>query len=779
MLCEAAQGTPLDGVPLKKASNVIVVRGKSAFTKGPEYEHKTFLLGLFGDPKSPKYSIKHAYDQGIDTSLELTENQFRVFSLMGQNCPKGYGTTEVKRTMMMHHIWRPGGIEPLAVLFFGVPIEYRPRPNIMYTREDGSPDDGSIEQASAVQAAPNIAGGGPGVADTKSAAAHEAYEEKRFKAFSNKVDPAAPIKEIACILLPHFIAQVSKESGISMGSVALVGRQEIYDRRTQALQAARLKRHSELDAREPLPKVNLKHEVASKASAAPRSITQYTEEMAIQTGRVGLLVKEVLKNCEFYHPGNSPDDIANAIRKVSAIAMYAQSDGKVGGDVSGMHDTDYSKMDETISQYIYSWFVDFVLYFVHPNDLEEVKTVLEQNVNLTTMLNGKLANTGSKNNSGSGVTTELNTVVSAFIEYVATTLAITKFKFRSTHGKELDLSTVKRSTIKTALAKYAQDTDLTHVLAGPNMFENEKIAPFAVPYAVIGPKFGDDGVAPHLPCITNKDWDEAAMFFTKGIGMVLKVAFSTPEDGTFFLGRYYPKPTGTLASYADVVNATRKISVARNIDLEKYVMKLRGYWTTDSKTPVIREYLTAVARIYKVELRSYEGIVELDEDGSPVLSKEMAHLLTTDRDMFYRVAGGPYCVTDEDIPLMLEAIAPQVNFGSSSELESWLASLAECETWEELDAFQLPGMDYDPDAEPAGTTRMAGPVTSLLAAQSSKSVHDIALDEIAEIADFALEQLLLESRMDTTDGPPLNGAAMLFSMYQEQAGKKSPSCASA
>lgn len=752
MMLEVAQGAPLDGVPLAKASNVVVVKGDS------KVKQDTFLLGLFGDAKSPTFSIKYAYDQGSDTSMELTENQYKVFSLMGKNRPKGYGVSEVKRTMQMHVIWRPGGLEPLLVAFFGIPIDYRPRPCIMYTSQAGSLDDGVAEDGTATEAAPNVAGGGPGVADTKSDAAHDAYEKKRLKEFSNKIDPVANIKDIVSLLLPRFIEQVSGETGIALGSVTLVGPEIIYQRRTQALQAARLQRNVELVARETVPKTNLKHEVGPKASVAPRGITQYTEEMAIQTGRVGLLCKEVLKYCGFYQPGNSPHDIAMSIRKLSVIAMHA-ADVDTGGQVSGLHDTDYSKMDETISEYIYSWFVEFVLAFVHPADYDEVKKILEANVDFTTMLNGKPIKTGFKNNSGSGVTTELNTVVSAFVEYVSTCLAITRTTFRLRHKKELDLSTVKRTTIRTALKHYADKSgDLSHLFWGDFMFKGLDVDIYSIPYAVIGPKFGDDGVGPHLPGISDDDWGASATFFTEAIGMKLKVAFSRPEDGTFFLGRYYPKPLESLASYADVVKALRKISVARNCDVEKYKLKLLGYWTTDSQTPGIREYLIAVARMYGVDLHCYEGIVEVDDEGTPMLSKEMAHLLATDRDMFYRVAGGPYCVTDEDVPMMLEAIATQVQFECASELEGWLESLAQCATWEDLDAFQLPGMDFDPDAEPEGTVRMSGPVANLLSASSSGSdLTQFSLDDLAAAAEVALQELLND----------------------EEAGTKAPPCASA
>ena len=785
MMLKVVQSKPLDSVPLKKADNVVVVRGGE---KPPQRKPLTarweaaddcpglvdsngevFLCGLFGDSTEPKYSIKYAYDMGPETSVELTENHYKVFNLMGKNRPKGYGVSEVKRTCQYLMIWRPGGLEPIYVSFFCIPIDYRPRPNILYTRQDGPPDE-DPEEGNATEAAPNAFGDGPGVADTKSDAAHDAYRTKRLEKYANKKQPPAALKEVLDMLHLHFIEQVSGETGINQGSVCLCEAQVIYENRREALQAARLQRHVELLARSGIPKTNLKHEVGPKASAAPRGITQMDEERAIQTGRVGLLIKELLKHCSWYIPGNSPTDIAVAIRHITMIAVESSS-VEEGGPISGLHDTDYTKMDETISEYIYnSLFKKFVLAFVHESNHDEVKKILEDNVDLTSMLNGDLMNTGFKNNSGSGVTTELNTMVSAFIEYVSTCFAITKYVHRvrpivKGDGRkegELDLSTVKKNTIRVALRYYLKNILSDHTGVGVLMWgsfmfgEDGGVNIWSIPYSVIGPCFGDDGNAGHLPMITDDDWGSSATFVTKSIGMILKVTFSRPEKGTFFLGRWYPRPLESLASYADVGKACRKLSVARNLDVEKYKYKLHGYWTTDSLTPGIMHYLTAVARIYGVELHRYEGVVETDEEGRPVLSKEMAYLLMHDKDMFYRVAGGPYCVEEEDVPMMQEAITEQIGFENSSECEAWLKAMSECTTWEQLDEFLIPGGDFDPDAEPEGTVRMSGPAVNLLAAQTSfeqrtlsglppqvkPSMVKISLGEVAACAESAVTEYL-------------------------------------
>jgi hypothetical protein len=95
--------------------------------------------------------------------------------------------------------------------------------------------------------------------------------------------------------------------------------------------------------------------------------------------------------------------------------------------------------------------------------------------------------------------------------------------------------------------------------------------------------------------------------------------------------------------------------------------------------------------------------------------------------------------------MMHEAIADQVKF-TASELDTWLNDLGQCTTWEELDSFQLPGMDFDPDAEPEGTVRVSGPVANLLSAESSGSkVAQFSLDDLAAAAELALlEQLSVE-----------------------------------
>jgi len=95
-----------------------------------------------------------------------------------------------------------------------------------------------------------------------------------------------------------------------------------------------------------------------------------------------------------------------------------------------------------------------------------------------------------------------------------------------------------------------------------------------------------------------------------------------------------------------------------------------------------------------------------------------------------------------------------------------------------LDEFQLPGMDYDPDAEPEGTVRMDGPVTSLLVAQSAGPSDTPSWDgrldfgDLATAAEIAIGELLRTGEEETKSGPPV--AAPKRAKFKESGKKTSP-----
>lgn len=761
----------LTGTELRKADNVAYVNVPGA----PVAEG--FIVGMFGTIEHPIVSIKFAGTVGPDTSVEMSELDYKDFVLMANGRATGYGLSEVRRVMQRMKIWREGGVEAIVAAFFKIPLAYRPLPNIMYTSAVGPGEDVPevAQVGQAVPAAPNIAGGAPGVADTDSDAAFKAYKEKRKDAYANKTKVPPELKKVMDRLLIKFCELVSEETGVDKDSVGLQDRSVIYGKRVGNA-AVRLETFNMLNLfDEGNAKTNLKTEVTPKASVAPRGVTQYNEDLAIETGLVGLLVKEVLKSTAWYQPGSTPGEIAVAVQRVAEVASEVQ-DPRAGRQDryknSGSHDTDFSKLDETYSEDMYRFFVTFTLYFTRTDDKEVVERILMGNVNLITAIGAMLAQTGWKNNSGSGITTELNTFFCAFEEFVNTCFAIAMNEHEYSGDKPMDWSKLTSSKLHKYLESYATRTirfaegcgkkDLTveafmkrHVPCWRTTAEWNAVpvpdrAPFSfnnvykIPYFVIGPKFGDDGIGMHLPGICDRIWAAAADFITKAIGMVhegestLKVTFNTPEDPYFFLGRYYPAPNISLASYSDVLKAIRKLSVAKNSERERYILKLHGYWTTDSDTPVLSEYLQAVARMYGVKLQAYmpehEGMCltkdgqftkwaweELDIREIVNSDSRFATLFRDDRDMFYRVARGVHHgASVDDVILMHEAIARQFEM-TSAELTALRHSLSTASTWDEIEAIRIPGQEWDPGKEPAGTVRVDGPVKSLLDQQPSSS----------------------------------------------------------
>lgn len=763
-------GTRLAGTELRKADNVAYVNVPGApIADG-------FIVGMFGTIENPIVSIKFAGTVGPNTSVEMSELDYKDFVLMANGRASGYGLSEVRRVMQRMKIWREGGVEAIVAAYFKIPIAYRPLPNIMYTSAVGPGEvvQDVAQTGSAVPAAPNIAGGAPGVADTGSEAAFTAYKEKRKDAYANKTKIPVELKKVMDRLLIKFCELVSQETGVDKDSVGLQDRSVIYERRVGNA-AVRLETFNMLNLfKEGNATTNLKTEVVPKASVAPRGVTQYNEDLAIETGLVGLLVKEILKSTAWYQPGSTPGEIAAAVQRVAEVASEVQDPRSGRQDRyknSGSHDTDFSKLDETYSEDMYRYFVTFTLYFTLASDKERVEKILMDNVNLITEIGAMLAKTGWKNNSGSGITTELNTFFCAFEEFVNSCFAIAMSEHERSGEKPYDWSKLTSSKLHKYLESYSTRTvrfaegsgkpDLSvstwvksHLTGWRTTAEWEAMpaderAPYSfnnvyqIPYFVIGPKFGDDGIGMHMLGISDLMWGKAADYITKAIGMVhegtstLKVTYNTPDDPYFFLGRYYPAPNISTASYSDVLKAIRKLSIAKNSEKERYVLKLHGYWTTDCCTPVLSEYLQAVARLYGVDLQAYvpeeEGMCpttdgrftkwaweELDVREVVNSDSRLAKLFRDDRDMFYRVARGVHRgASVSDTTLMHEAIAKQLDM-TSAELTGVRAALQVASTWEEIDAIRI-APDWDPDAEPAGTVRVDGPIKSLLDPQPSSA----------------------------------------------------------
>nr|APG76125.1 hypothetical protein [Beihai noda-like virus 30] len=147
--------------------------------------------------------------------------------------------------------------------------------------------------------------------------------------------------------------------------------------------------------------------------------------------------------------------------------------------------------------------------------------------------------------SGSPTTCDLNTVLNAFIQYVA----------------------VRRTK--------------------PEL-------PKELAYSQIGLAFGDDSLFDDQ---YTKEWNWCA----KQVGMNLKVERCDPTTGVTFLARVFPDPWNTETSFQDPMRTFRKLHLTArpNIPYEDAALdRVAGYLTTDKLTPVISDYCSMIERCY-------------------------------------------------------------------------------------------------------------------------------------------------------------------------------------
>jgi len=205
-------------------------------------------------------------------------------------------------------------------------------------------------------------------------------------------------------------------------------------------------------------------------------------------------------------------------------------------------ETDFAKMDGSVSEFLRDQY-EFFLKRLFPQELRrELGGVLRQHRNLKiTTPTGDKIDSKTMNPSGSSDTTILNTYINIGTDYIA-----------------------------------------------------QREAGFAASeaFARIGPKFGDDGVS-----ISGPDYIAAAAL----IGMTLTTVEIADGEPVTFLSRVYVDPKGTPTSITDPVRALGRIPVTTNSKPEVGLAnKVAGYLITDAKTPLVGDYLRALARVYKL-----------------------------------------------------------------------------------------------------------------------------------------------------------------------------------
>lgn len=256
------------------------------------------------------------------------------------------------------------------------------------------------------------------------------------------------------------------------------------------------------------------------ADKAPRNISNVMVKHNIELSRYTYpFKKEILSKQHWYMPARSMTEIAEALQ--SFHRAYGPN----------LVETDFSKFDGTISR----WLRENVEFRAYAAIFPEMLPLLRKELDCvaTTTTGYKYSADGSRL-SGSPATTDGNTMIAAFVDYLAS--------------------------------------------------RREGCSPETA-YARIGLHFGDDGVSAPLPLL-----EETANL----LGLNLKCLPKSQFIG--FLGRIYPDPSLSLGSFQDPVRVWSRITtLAGNVPQEQQLPRLRAkfssYLRSDAKTPFLGDYL--------------------------------------------------------------------------------------------------------------------------------------------------------------------------------------------
>jgi hypothetical protein len=124
-----------------------------------------------------------------------------------------------------------------------------------------------------------------------------------------------------------------------------------------------------------------------------------------------------------------------------------------------------------------------------------------------------------------------------------------------------------------------------------------------IAFRMLGICYGDDSV---FELKYRNRWCKAA----KILGMTLKVETSTMVKGMTFCGRTFPKPAETISSMQDPLRTIRKLNITgRDISIpigDAAMDRMEGYLATDAHTPLIGDYARAIVRCYRETASTYE-----------------------------------------------------------------------------------------------------------------------------------------------------------------------------
>jgi len=297
------------------------------------------------------------------------------------------------------------------------------------------------------------------------------------------------------------------------------------------------------------PKLAVKAFVKAEPTAgAARNISGTNNEYQLELSRYTIAVKErILKELEWYCPGLTPPQIADRVNH------FVNKVGSLSG-AGFVAECDFSKFDGSITRGLREQVeLPVLASFMSEEAAVEFLKLARQELDLKlAQADGFKYDPLGARLSGSPLTTDGNTIISAFLSYVA-------------HRSDVP----SESSSLAASIQYA--------------------------YSRIGLHYGDDGL--DVPLRTT---DFAAV--AKTFGLQLKVEIKDSKSPLKFLGRVFLTPSISLESIQDPVRTWTNMCFARRGSNEwvtkiNWLAKVQSYYMTDPNTPLLGSYCRAALRL--------------------------------------------------------------------------------------------------------------------------------------------------------------------------------------
>jgi len=670
-----------------------------------------------GTPGRPTACIKYRSDVSPSSCTTMNTEVYNFLKSINTQAGRHLTVREVIKRLELYAVDKEDICEPAAAAYcelLRTVAWWGELPNVVYygsEKPKATLTPAEIAEAKAVLAAPQLTLNNPGVT-VKSDGAMETYVEQKMVGRRNTTVPSDQWTKISNMILKHWVDCVQEETGIKPGSLQLVDRELILKSRSKRMQRDREVTFGLGPEGPEIGRAELKNEVAHNTKC-PRCITCPAYDVSIQSGVLGKTLEQVLKSTSWYNPGLTPTQLAEEVVTCYELSCKHESMYECGG----VRAVDYTAADEGHTKHSNRVNRALINRFVCERDLATALEIYDSCFNMPVQVGPKVESTRDKNASGTGITTIQNTGPFSERELETTVLAMV---FRSMMDEGKPHNVVESLKAGEPPQEVMYKDFLRHLRYIQNNWDLDEIHHYgqkpviAIAYGWIGPKFGDDGLAPATPYVSDKLWECAMLYVDRMDGFERKLETTSAVKGepVEYLSRIYPRPTSSSSSYCKVEKAIDKISIAINRDRERYFLKLRGYWTTDRRTPIVGAYIQAISNMYDItlsEIGNGTPIVSEEQLGALDPDHELRKVYENDRDLYYKIAGGPYPYDADDSALQYECVAADYGM-TGNELYAFDEELRKQSTWAGIQGLMLPArIDRERPEDPLGEERKPDP----------------------------------------------------------------------